>query len=279
MIPVDVAHRARPMTSLSIRLAVIEPVAGHVRLHLGDAIRLWTSLGWALSVVVFGAAYERLGYASALPLYALLLLGYLATLAPFRRGARLGSRHGSPHNSRANAWRAVREVRELPWFLVGLVIVSASSMGANTFVALQIVDSGGGPFLLGLSASLMALVEVPFFHWSPRLGERIGQRRLYVAGVLISALMIAAWAFVSSPLAISLLKVASGASFAFSYSATVVITERLMPEALRSTGQGLLQVARNGLGPIVGVAISGIVYQHLGAAAPKGLSRQRFAHR
>ncbi len=253
-----------PGTALSDSLALAN-LGPNASSRYGS-IRLWTSLGWALSAVALGGVYERFGYGSALPVYALFLVGYLLTLAPFRRTTRSLTQPVA-HDARSNAWRAVREVRELPWFLVGLIIVSASSMAANTFVALQIVDGGGGPFLLGLSASLMALVEVPFFHWSPRLAVRLGQRRLYVIGVLISVLMFAAWAFTTSPLTISLLKVTSGASFAFSYSAIVVITERLMPEALRSTGQGLLQVARNGLGPIIGVAIGGIVYERLGAPA------------
>ncbi len=38
VVPVDIAHGARPMTSTAIRLAVVEAVAGQIGFHLGDRV-------------------------------------------------------------------------------------------------------------------------------------------------------------------------------------------------------------------------------------------------
>ena len=45
------------------------------------------------------------------------------------------------------------------------------------------------------------------------------------------------------------------------------MTGRLVPSRLRVTGQALLQIASTGIGPIVGAALAGFVYQRIGAAA------------
>jgi predicted MFS family arabinose efflux permease len=47
----------------------------------------------------------------------------------------------------------------------------------------------------------------------------------------------------------------------------VLLTDRLVPPHLRSTGQTLLQVTTWSVGPIVGPAIGGFVYVHAGPAS------------
>jgi len=60
------------------------------------------------------------------------------------------------------------------------------------------------------------------------------------------------------------LAVLAGAGFGMKYAATVLMTDRLVPSRLRSTGQALLQTVMWSLGPIVGPAIGGLVYRYAG---------------
>lgn len=256
------AVASAPGTALSDTIAL-----GHLgpeRMTRYGTIRLWASLGWAVAVLLFGALYERVGLGPMLPLYAAGSLAYAVVTARFPatrpvRGRARASRFGA-------VGEAFRSSPRLLPFLVGLLVVSTATYAAFSFVPLRIVSQGGGPFLIGLSACLGALVEIPFFRSSAWLGEHVGLRALYVTGVGIYVVMIAAWAVLENPTFVALVKVAGGAAFGLIYAALVVITGRLVPERLRNTGQALMQVFAAGIGPIVGAAIGGFVYRHLGAS-------------
>ena len=74
-----------------------------------------------------------------------------------------------------------------------------------------------------------------------------------------------AWAFVTSPLAVSAIRVGIGVGFGLTYVTLVVITGTLVPERLTNTGQTLQQICSQGLAPIVGGLVGGFVYEHIGA--------------
>jgi PPP family 3-phenylpropionic acid transporter len=109
-------------------------------------------------------------------------------------------------------------------------------------------------------------VEVPFFRASGRLAEHMGLRAVYLSGIAVYVLMLVAWALLASPVAVALIRVLGGVGFGLTYAALVVITGRLVPERLRTTGQALMQVATVGLGPVLGAAVGGVVYRRLGAS-------------
>lgn len=225
-------------------------------------IRLWGSLGWAVAVLAFGAWFERSGLGPVLPVYAIGTLVYVAATTRFP-AMRPG--HVRQHVSRlGSVGEAFRSAPRLPPFLVGLLLVSTATWGAWSFVPLRIVARGGGPFLVGLAACVAAIVEIPFFRASGWLGEHVGLRRLYLSGCAVYVVMLVAWSLVAAPSLVALMKMIGGAGFGLTYAALVVITGRLVPERLRNTGQALMQISTVGIGPVVGAAVGGVVYRHLG---------------
>lgn len=250
-----------PGTALSDTIAL--RVLGPERETDYGRIRLWASAGWAVAVVLFGAWYEEAGLGPVLPAYALgtAVFAVVALRFPATRPERRTSA-GSRWGSVGEAFRI--SPRLLP-FLVGLLLVSVATSAAWSFLPLRIVSRGGGPLLIGLSAAVGAVVEIPFFRASAWLGEHVSLRALYASGVGIYVAMLVAWSVVSDPVAVASIKVAGGAGFGLTYAALVVITGRLVPDRLRNTGQALMQTFGAGIGPVVGAAIGGLVYQHLGA--------------
>jgi len=225
-------------------------------------VRLWASLGWAIAVLAFGAWFERAGLGPVLPVYAIGTLVYVAATVPFPV-----TRPGHAHE-RVSRLGSVGEVfrsepRLLP-FLLGLLLVSTATWGAWSFVPLRIAARGGGPFLVGLAACVAAIVEIPFFRASGWLGEHVGLRRLYLSGCAVYVVMLVAWSLVAAPAVVAAIKMIGGAGFGLTYAALVVITGRLVPERLRNTGQALMQISTVGIGPVVGAAVGGLVYRHLG---------------
>ena len=260
---------AAPGTALADSLALA--ILGPARETEFGRVRRWASVGWAGAVVVFGAWFQSRGLSSMLPLYAALMLCYAAVASGLIAGAppvtaadpQTGGRPRRPLGAVGDAFRA--SPRMLP-FLAGLFLVSTANAAANTFLPLRIVAKGGGPLLIGISLGIGAVIEIPFFAAAPWLGERASQRALFAAGVAIWVVMFLDWSLTGNPTAVAAIRTLGGAGFGLIYAALVVITGRLVPEHLRNTGQALMWTVSWGLAPMVGNALGGLVYVHLGAS-------------
>ena len=225
-------------------------------------LRLWMSVGWAFAVLVWGAVFHAATLELIPALYAAMNV-VLAVGALSQRGAvrRSGRRLQGRLRSRARVPAA------LLVFLTSMFLVNAAFAATWNFLALRIVDLGGGVFLVGVGASLQAVAEVPAMRASPRLARRIGQRGLYVVGCAIYAGVFALWGFMSDPLWISVVKLVAGFGFALTYVGSVVIVDHLVPDELRASGQALAKAIGFGLAPVAGVLAGGAVYSLAGSRA------------
>ncbi len=235
--------------------------------HLGESgaasygdIRLWASGAFATATLLFGALVQLSGVGLVLPVFAIGLLIYAASTLPLpsARPVRAGST--SRFGAAAVALRTVPGLRP---FLLGLLLTSGAAATAWNFAPLRITESGGGPFLVGLSFALAAYIEVPFMRSGRRLGERFGLPRVYVSGVAVYVLLMLLWSITSDPVVITVTTAIRGAGFGLSYVALVVLMGRLVPPSLRNSGQVLMQTA-SGFGPVLGQAVGGVVYSRLG---------------
>jgi MFS transporter, PPP family, 3-phenylpropionic acid transporter len=249
-----------PQTPLTDALVVA--MIGPSRLHEYGSFRLWASVGWGVGAIAFGALFQAAGLRLLLPVYAVGLVACALYVGRFSRARpappKTASRFGS-------AGDALTHVPRLPPYLFGVFVLGASTHAAWDFVPLRIAVGGGGPLLVGIAAGVSAFVEIPFMSSSRSLLDRFGIRVVFVAGASVYFAASLAWAIVSAPVAVTLVKIAIGAGFGLTYVTLVVMTGTLVPEHLRNTGQTLTQVCSQGLAPVVGGLVGGFVYQHVGA--------------
>ena len=233
--------------------------------HLGDnraaygRVRLWTSVGWAVAVCLWGLLLQ-LGSIDLMPwIYAgsALVMG----IAALRLAGPRVLHAPPPQGSR----RAM--ARALFVFLLSLLVLFAAYSATFSFVAIRIDELGGGLFVIGVAAGLQAVAETPVMRASPWLSRFLSDRAWYVVGALVLAASFAAWAFLDEPIAIALVKLLAGVGFALAYVGSVLIVDDLVPEALRGTGQGLARAVCFGLAPILGSLVGGVVYDVGGPAA------------
>lgn len=226
-------------------------------------VRAFASGGWAIAAIALGAAYQGVDLWLMIPAFALAEAGFAA--AAIRLTAPPLRRVDGPRGSRlASARAAFHAAPRLAPFLGGLLLFSLASSATDGFVPLRMLGVGGGPFLIGLAAGLGAVLEIPFFVASGRLVARFGGRALMVTGLALGTAVLLGWAVVDSPSAVAAIRILAGAGFGLKYAATVLMTDRLVPAHLRSTGQALLQMSMWSLGPVIGPAIGGFVYVHAG---------------
>jgi PPP family 3-phenylpropionic acid transporter len=225
-------------------------------------IRAWESFGYAVACIGFGALLERVGATWLMVVNALSMLAVLAwsqTLPADRPTRRVD------HGRLGTVGAVFREAPRFWGFLAGALLLWTGFNGAWNFLALRIESRGGGPLLVGVGAALGGLVEIAVMLNTGRLSRRIGLRSVYAIGATVYALAFVLWGLVKSPVVVSLLTVFEGCGFALLFTSGVVIVGRLLPKTLYSTGQSLMSTVGFGIAPIVGGAVGGWVFEHLGA--------------
>jgi len=222
-------------------------------------VRLWLSLGWAISACVWGLVLQW-GSLDWLPwIYVGCVL--VVAVAAYSVGGGRAVREPTPAGTR----RAM--LIALAPFLLSLLLLFAAFNATFSFISLRIRELGGGLFVVGAATALQAVAEAPVMRITPRLNRVIGHRALYVVGSLFFIASFVAWAFLDDPLAIALVKLVAGVGFALVYVGSVLLVDDLVPPGLRGTGQGLAKAVTFGLSPILGSLAGGAIYDYAGPRA------------
>jgi len=107
--------------------------------------------------------------------------------------------------------------------------------------------------------------EVVAMMYSGPLLSRLGTRRLMQLAVALTVVRWALLATGQSPAWLVPAQLLHAASFGLFHVAAVTHTHRLMPAALRATGQSLYSSLSFGLGLTVAMYLSGVYYDAVGA--------------
>ncbi|HEX4897269.1 MAG TPA: MFS transporter [Candidatus Limnocylindrales bacterium] len=240
-------------------------------------VRLLSSLGFASASILAGRLYNETGYGPASLLFAVAAVGivvvtrWVPDVGRFRlpppgaagpAGPSASSRRRFGGGSFGLALRTQPRLRGL---LLGLGLVHVGMLAGFTFLALRILDLGGQPSDVALSAGISAFAEIPAMALVPRIAARTSMRSLLVGGLLLYGLTMASWAFLADPGLIVASRLVSGVAFAGISIGAVMTIAALLPPELQATGQGLYQTVGFGVAAVVANALGGIVYGTGGA--------------
>src|SRR5438094_985044 len=229
-------------------------------------IRLRMSGGWAISAVIAGAGYQVAGLR-------LMPFVYAAMVAVFGLWARRTLRPAGEHRAPVALTTTItpRGLQTVTLAMLGLsgvcLLLGVSSAAAQNFVTLRINFLGGGALLIGAAAAFQAVTEIPTMGFTHVLTRRFSNASLFAIGSAIFVAVFLAWAVVTNPVALALLKFVTGVGFALTYVAAVLIADELWPARLRATGQVVIKSVMFGLAPIAGNFGGGYLYGTYGPAA------------
>jgi PPP family 3-phenylpropionic acid transporter len=234
-------------------------------------IRLWTSVGWAASTLAASLIWSVAG---PVPVFAAFVAGSvvmaLLVLAPLPEPTGHGAdgpEPAGPPQASLRSWWPLLTTPVMLGFLAGLLVTAVGEHASARYVSLRILDQGGGIVLVGVAASLPALVEVPVFASSRRLATSVGLRGLFVGGALVAAVLMGLVAVAPEPWMAAGLRTLEGTSYAMRYMAMVLIIGVLMPRHLYALGQSVAWFVYAGIAPIVADVAGGVIYDRFGAEA------------
>jgi len=232
-------------------------------------VRGLASASFAVSVVGLGLIYARTGYDAVGVLFVAvsLLVAVVAGRVPDLRRATLAvQRRGG----------AVREVLALqpglPRILLAVGLAYFGVFAGFTFLSLRIVELGGGPLEVALSAAIAAAAEVGAMVGAGRLLPRFGARGVFAGSALVYIVAMVLWIVLGSPVAIIASRLISGAGYSGLWIATIMTVRRLLPPALQGSGQALISMTTTGGAAFMANVVGGLLYAQGGHAALYGVA-------
>jgi len=235
----------------------------HLRVDYGR-IRLWGSVGFIAFTLGMGPVLDVLP--SVTVLWSILALLAFNLWSVYH----LPDSHPLPHatpGSGAEQGRA-RDLltrRPVVTFYGVCLLMQASHGTYYGFYSVYLEGLGYPRGGIGLLWALGVGAEVVAMMYSGPLLSRLGTRRLMQLAVALTVVRWALLATGQSPAWLVPAQLLHAASFGLFHVAAVTHTHRLMPAALRATGQSLYSSLSFGLGLTVAMYLSGVYYEGVGA--------------
>lgn len=233
--------------------------------HLYGRLRLWGAVGWGVTAPLVGQLAERFGAGWSFYAYALLMAGGLvvAVRLPVAEATL-----GQPF------WRGfARLLSDRRWFffLAAIYITGVGSGVVNSYLFLYMERLGATRTLMGLSLSIATVSELIVFALSDRLLARWGVRRLLVVAFGAVIVRLLAYALIQSPWLVLPVQLLHGLTFSVLWIAGVAYADRIAPQGMGATAQGLFSGVSMGVASATGAFVGGLLYGRIGFATTFGI--------
>ena len=229
-------------------------------------VRLWGSIGFAIATLLIGGLFlgQILVYFAWLAGGSYLILTGLSLLLPEQEGL-----VPFPH-------RRGRQVLSgnprLVKFLIANVFIGATLGVYNNYQAVFLQSLDAMDWLVGVTVSLQAMVEVPLMMMVPFLLKRMPPRRIILAGAGLLPLRWLLYVFIQRPGWVAPSQLIHGVVVISFYVVGVSYIDRLVGNQWRATGQGLYGTVMDGIGPAIGVYLAGIAFEWFDIRSVWGLN-------
>ena len=256
---------------LAFFMAPIVPLVDHAVMELlGEQrrrygkVRLWGGVGWGLTGPLIGWIVEQHGLGWSFYGYFLLMLGCLLIVLKLPlQGAAIAGPFGG-------GLKRLLTDRRWHLFLFLAFVGGLGSGFAFHYLFLYMEEIGASRSTMGWTLSVATLSELIAFALAERCIRRWGTRRVLLTGVFVSLLRLAAYAVATEPWQALAAQLLHGPSFALMWIAGVSWANRLAPEGMGATAQGLFSGVNFGLGGTAAALIGGALYERVGAVSMYG---------
>jgi MFS transporter, PPP family, 3-phenylpropionic acid transporter len=250
-----------------------EPVAASLALKAArgtgagfGSVRVWGSFGWAAMVLVSGFWIQRTSIQTGFIGFAVFFACALGMLFLHR------IRHPAPAAvpaanavSVSDEKKPAASYRPVAALFLAVMMSWIAVAGVRQFEALYIKQLGAGEQMIGLSAMLSALVELPGMIWADSLTRRFGARRVLIAGMILDGLLRGSVLLWPSIPAIMAARTLIGISFSLITVGVVAYVQELTPPEQQTRAVALYTVVVRNLVFLVVYPLSGLIFDAVGA--------------
>lgn len=239
-------------------------VANHQKEGYGS-IRLWGSLGWAVTAFIGGWIVERTGLVSVFIGYAISYGLCALMLFAITTPRSLSAKDAVPHLPLKAVLQTLLRDRALIGLAVAFAIFWLTANGRQQFEALYMQQLGASERIIGLAYTYPALIEIPIMLWADRLMRKYGAGRLLTIALLIEAFVMGSVVIFPSLATILFMRLASSLYYSFYAISSIAYASEHAPEGQRATVLSLYFVTLGSTIALVASPLSGMIFDRLGA--------------
>jgi MFS transporter, PPP family, 3-phenylpropionic acid transporter len=229
------------------------------------SIRLWGSLGWAITAFVGGWIVERTGLVSVFFGYAISYLCCALMLLAISTPRKPTEKSDAPHPKLKAVLQSLVRDRALIGLAFAFALFWLTGNGRQQFESLYMQHLGASERFIGLAYTYPALLEIPIMLWADRLMRRYGAGRLLAAALLIEALAMSIIVIHPTLGSILFMRLASSLYYSFYAVASIAYAAERAPAGQSATVLSLYFVTLGGIIALVASPISGMIFDRLGA--------------
>lgn len=221
-------------------------------------VRLWGSLGFGISSMLLATLFldQILIYFTWFLAGMYLLMAGLSLLLP-ERGETF-------KYSKFNSLQFLKQNPSFTIYLLASVFIGSTMGIYNSYMTLFLQSLESSSWLIGVTVSLQALLEVPMMIVVPFLLKRFSMRRLIMIGAIALPIRWILYLFIRQPGWIVPTQIFHGVAIVSFLVVGVTFIDQHITPKWRATGQGLYSTALSGIGTGVGVYLAGIVFERFG---------------
>ena len=229
------------------------------------SIRLWGSLGWAVTAFVGGWMVNRAGLVSIFIGYAILYGFCILVIGRIVTTPRRIQPSGEPRPRFRVVLRSLVSQRALFGLTIALTFFWLTNNGRYQFETLYMQKLGASEQLIGWAYTYPALMEIPIMLWADKLVRKYGSGKVLSVSMLMEAFAISAIAVFPSMTSMLFMRAASGLYYSLYAIASAAYTVENAPEGQGATILSLYYVTLAGIISLVTAPLSGLIFDKLGA--------------
>lgn len=248
---------------MSIADSLIARMAQREKINYGG-MRLWGSLGFAISSLAFGALWQAFGFK---PMFLTACLLYIPIILV---AGTLEEPRPVTKENRVPILRLLKD-KGLLLLLIATFLASISNSISMTFSGIYMSYLGGGNLLVGMLTGVSALAEPPAMFLSERVANRIKRINTVIFSFFLMAGAFTGYMLTRNPNLLPILSLVKGLGYGLWIPVTVRLVTDRTPEEWAATSQSLLAVCMFGLAPLVAGPVGGWLHDVINPGAVFGL--------
>lgn len=222
------------------------------------SLRLWGSIGFAVSSFGIGAWLVDRDISLIIPLYGLTyaLLGLVALSLPDAEV------HGKVRWQ--DGLKLIGRKPALTVFLLGALFIGATLGVVNNYLAVYLSDIDAAGWMIGTALAISAIFEVPLMARVPAFLRRWGLPLVFVGGVSLLTVRWLLYTVIQEPILVLPTQVLHSIGIMSLLVVGVVYVDQLLEAQWRASGQALYTAMLHGVGPSIGLLAAGFIYEGSG---------------
>ncbi|MFX3633810.1 MAG: MFS transporter [Candidatus Pristimantibacillus sp.] len=221
-------------------------------------IRIFGSLGFAVSAYAFGILLKEIGSEWTLPI-ALCTISVTIVLSFFLRDYRGSSRK----MNFSGFFQLIRKPQVVIFFTL-ILLISISHRMYESFLAVTLRQMGASDSLIGLAWLISAMSEIPILFLLGKYGHKFKPLPLLVIASLLYAIRLWMLGEINDPYLVLATQLMHSITFGIYFSTTLRYITQLIPDEYRSSGQALYAVVWTGVAGVLSGTLGGYLFEQFG---------------